>query len=348
MTEDVETFRRNVPDFAISYVIARARRAQIPQEADYNELAVVSEEFLDRMFGSVFEDLAVGHFGTAAYALINENAPFLVSFRITLDFTMPGEVPTVPFLIDRVQEAFEREASRTTYLFDLNTMSETNPFSATTSFNLVTGSGNNNNEVNAEPGNSNKPPKVSNTMTKNHVILIILGCVSFVLLVLTVILWMQGRKQPNQKFQKSDQRKTDSAATLPFYSGKLGIDGRGYETERSASSDEYGADDETVQYLNALRARYKDQVVENDEPEAERTIGYRDVVEDQNEIKEAKDGILFLKLDDQQTAESAYGGGLPVQPIQPPPTNQPISVRDLLNMEMNTTEIEDDLGSIMN
>lgn len=346
-TEDVETFKRAVPDFAINYVIASSRRAETPADADYNELSVVSEEFLDRMFGSVFEDLAVGHFGTAAYALINEETPYEVSFRVTLDFAIPGEVPTVQFLIDRLQEAFERETSRTNYLFDLNTMSETNPFSATTSFSLVTGSGSNNNGLVGGPG-STKPPKVSNEdagITKNHIIIFFMGCIGMVVLVLAAFLWLQGRNR-KRRFRPSSH--SDSSATLPFYNGKLGIDSRGDETEQSADSDEYNADDETDQYLSSLRQRYKDQVNEI-QPGANKTPGFRDFIENQSEIKEENHGILFLKLDDQQTAQSAYGGEPPMQPVQQEEKRK-ISVRDLLNMELGSTDtdLEDDLGNLMN
>lgn len=342
----METFRRNVPDFAISYVIVGSRKAEVPQEADYNELSVVSEEFFDRMFVSVFEDLAVGHFGTAVYALINEDTPFLVSFRVTLDFAIPGEVPTVQFLIDRVREAFERESSRTTYLFDLNTMSETNPFSATTSFSLIAGSENSSDGVVGGPG-SNKPPDVSSddgVMTKKHVMITFLSGIGFLIVVSAGFLWVRGNKKPEFR----PQRHSESTSTLSFYNGKLGIDSRGDETERSAESTEYGADDETVQYLNSLRERYKDEIIESKQ-ETQRPVGFRDFVEDDSEIKEEKDGIVFLQFDDQQAAESAYGGCPSMQPTQD--NERPsMSIRDILNLELNGTDagFEDDLGSIMN
>ncbi|KAL3923607.1 MAG: hypothetical protein SGARI_006184, partial [Bacillariaceae sp.] len=60
--EHGEVFRRDIPDIAISYVIPSTRSSEIPVDGDYNELSVVSEEFLDRSFQSVFEDMPVGHF----------------------------------------------------------------------------------------------------------------------------------------------------------------------------------------------------------------------------------------------------------------------------------------------
>ncbi|KAG7358560.1 hypothetical protein IV203_015149 [Nitzschia inconspicua] len=344
--ENVETFRRDVPDFTISYVIPSSRKAEIPQAADYNELSVVSEEFLDRMFGSVFEDLAVGHYGTAAYVMTNEGAPFLVSFRVTLDFTMPGEVPTVQFLINRVQEAFEGESSRATYLFDLNTMSETNPFSATTSFRLIAASGNSNDGLIGGPG-TNKPPKVSTEdsgMMENRVMISLLAGIGILVLVLAGFLWAKGHKKP--KFAPT--RQSNSSSTLPFYNGKLGIEDRDHETERSGSIEEYGADDETVQYLNSLRERYKDQIVESVQG-AETTIGYQDIVDAQPDIIEETDGILLLQQHQPQTVESTYGGASTTLPTEQK-ARSALSVRDLLNMELNSTDpdLDDDLGSVMN
>jgi hypothetical protein len=341
-TEDVETFRKIVPDFGISYVIGRSRRAETPQEADYNELSVVSEEFLGRMFGSVFEGLAVGHFGTAAYASINEDTPFLVNFRVTLDFSVPGEIPTVQFLIDRVQESFETEASRTAYLLDLNTMSETNPFSATTSFSLITGSGDTNSGIDG----NNKPSGVFTDhgfQGKKHVMITFLSGIGFLILILAGFLWVKGSKKP--KFRPPPR--SQSAATLPFYNGKLGIDSRSVGTERSNDSSEYGADAETMQYLNALRERYKDHVICTKQ-EIPRPVGFRDVVDDDSLIKEEKGGIAFLRLDGHQAAKAANGGGLPSQPIRQD-NKGPISVRDLLNLELNSSdaELDDDLRSIM-
>jgi hypothetical protein len=344
-TEDVESFRRNVPDFAISYVIESSRRAETPQEADYNELSVVSEEFLDRMFGSVFEDLAVGHHDTAAYALINEDTPFLVNFLVTLDFAIPGEVPTVQFLIDRVKESFERDPSQSSYLFDLSTMSETNPFSATTSINLITGSGDTNNGIDGRPG-SNKPTEglTENDVTsRKHVMISFLSGIGFLILVLAGWLWARGNKKP--KFRPT--KHAESASTLPFYNGKLGIDSRGDETERSTDSTEYGADVETIQYLNSLRERYKDQVIEF-EQETPLPVGFRDVVDDVSVDNDEKGDIVFLRLEDHQAAEKAYGGGLPSQ-TNLQDDNGTMSISDLLNLELHSsdTELDDDLRSIV-
>jgi hypothetical protein len=348
-TENVETIRKNVPDFAISYVIDSSRRSETLQEADYNELSVVSEEFLDRMFRSVFEDLAVEHHDTAAYALIDEDTPFLVSFRVTLDFVVPGEIPTVQFLIDRVQESFEEDASRTTYLLDLSTMSETNPFSATTSFSLITGSGNTSNGIVGRPGGSNQPPMVftdNGVMSKKTVMVTSLSCIGFLILLLVGFLWVRGHKKP--KFRPP--RSSESASTLPFYSGKLGIDNRGDETERSVDSMEYGgADVETMSYLNSLRERYKDHII-GLEQEIPRPVGFRDVVDDDSDDKKEDKGVItFLRLDDQHVAEAAYGGGLPLLP-QHQEAKGPISVCDILNLELNSTDadLDDDLRSIMN
>jgi len=63
--------------------------------ADYNELSDVSEEYLDSFFTSVFEDVQVRHAGTALFIEASENDPYTVDFRVTMEFVIPGEVPTI-------------------------------------------------------------------------------------------------------------------------------------------------------------------------------------------------------------------------------------------------------------
>ena len=343
IAENVEKFRRDIPDFSISYNIPSTRSSEIPGDGDYNELSVVSEEFLDRSFKSVFEDMAVGHFGTAAYAMINTDTPFTVDFRVTLEFGVPGEVPTVQFLLARLGEAFDREASSQQYLFDLNAMSTTNPFSATTSFTLIAKTNSDQGTVagglTGGPG-SNRPPMVSNTnddkrLSTMHVIIIILSVVMFLTLCLLGYLWYTGR-DGGRKFPPYDPDR-DNTMDIPIFKGKLGIASRSENGDtESEYSDPYGADDETVAYLKSLRQRYKDEVsVSSDDQTVPR--GYKDIVDDpNNKIRDEQNGIVFLSVGDE--AEDLHRE-----------ENQDNDERtdeiDLLQQELNATDIEDDLGS---
>jgi hypothetical protein len=229
-TEEVEVFRREMPKFAIQYEVTSKRSADIPVMADYNELSVVSEEFLDGAFTTVFEDIAVGHYGTAVYAVVNEDQPFTVDFRVTVEFVIPGEVPTIQFLIDRVREAFEQDVAIQNYIFDLNQMSETNPFSETVSISLVDNVEGGNINNGAVSGGPIKPPKVSDTSTKpeksSMLITLLAGIGSFV--VVTVgVLWAR-----NKGYLRRDDHLEKSAGDL--------------------------IDEETEQYIDSVRKRYKD------------------------------------------------------------------------------------------
>ncbi|KAL3911097.1 MAG: hypothetical protein SGILL_007416, partial [Bacillariaceae sp.] len=344
--ENVEKFRRDIPDFAISYVIPSTRSSEIPGDGDYNELSVVSEEFLDRSFKSVFEDMAVGHFGTAAYAMVNTGTPFTVDFRVTLEFGVPGEVPTVQFLFFFLAEAVERNVSSQQYLFDLNAMSTTNPFSAATSFTLIAKTNSDQGTVagglTGGPG-SNRPPMVSNDKDKKlsamHMIIIILSVVMFLTLCLLGYLWYTGRNS-GRKFAPYNPEQ-DNNMDLPIFKGKLGIASRSENGDtESEHSDPYGADDETVAYLKALRQRYRDEVsVSSDDQTVPR--GYKDIIDDDDDdddsrIRDEQNGIVFLSVGGNESEEE--------HDIESHEEEQADEI-DLLKLELNAIESEDDLGS---
>ncbi len=222
-------YKRDIPTFTLSYSIDGAMGRTTPQAGDYNELSVVSEEFLDSTFRSVFEDLEVTHDVTRVYVVLDNNDPFTVDFKVSLDFIIPSEVPTVGFLIDRIRESFEREASVAAYLFDLNAMSETNPFSATTSFSLV------DRAVAAgmkDGGETVAEDPTTESSEKSYIMITFLVLIGVsILLGVAFLLIRRSRASTNNQM--------DNAA---------GLDG-----------DEYNADEETMRYLNTIRKRYRDE-----------------------------------------------------------------------------------------
>ena len=88
-------FQREVPSFSLQFTVDSSATSNDPGLADYNELTDVSEEYLDNFFKSVFEDVEVRHDGTALFLMVNEDDPFTVDYRVTLEFIIPGEVPTI-------------------------------------------------------------------------------------------------------------------------------------------------------------------------------------------------------------------------------------------------------------
>ncbi len=90
---EVEKYRRDIPTFSIQFIVEDSSNP--PNLADYNELTDVSEEYLDNFFRTVFEDVKVVHDETALFLLPKENDPYTVEFKLTLEFVIPGEVPTI-------------------------------------------------------------------------------------------------------------------------------------------------------------------------------------------------------------------------------------------------------------
>jgi hypothetical protein len=230
-TVEVATvYKRDIPMFTVQFTIDGAMSRSTPVDGDYNELSVVSEEFLDSIFRSVFEDLEVTHDATRVFVMLGNDEPFTVDFEVSLDFIIPSEVPTEGFLIDRIRESLERDASAASYLFDLNAMSETNPFSATTSFRLVE-------RAVASDLNDGKGGSQANDTTgessKNTVLIAVMAVIGNLVLLGVLILWI--RRAPNLK--TSNER--DNGA--------------------ESSRDEYNADEETLRYLNTIRKRYRDE-----------------------------------------------------------------------------------------
>lgn len=224
-------YKRDVPPFTLEYTIDGKMGRSTPTEGDYNELSVVSEEFLDSVFRAVFEDLEVTHDATRVFVLLGNDEPFTVDFKARLDFVIPGEVPTVGFLIDRIRESFERDASSASYLFDLNAMSETNPFSSTTSFRLVDRAIPS--SLNDGEGGTSSKDSTTESSKKKYVLITVCASIGFLILLGILFLW---------------RRQTPKLSTI-----------NEMDNGAVSSRDEYDADEETMRYLNTIRKRYQDE-----------------------------------------------------------------------------------------
>lgn len=242
---EVEIYNREIPSFSIQFTVEDSSSSNLPNLADYNELSDVSEEYLDKFFRSVFEDVQVRHDGTVLFVMVSEDDPYTVDFRITLEFIIPGEVPTINFLIDRLQDGLERDTSRAFFISDLSMMSETNPFSKTESFRVVSRP-----PVSAAEmgrGVGNKTPVVSlDNVGKGSVLKYLLASMGCVVLVGAALMWRK------RKFKRSDVSSEKQIFSLFDKTNKKDT------TTSSNVSGIYGADEETMNYLNSIRKRYRD------------------------------------------------------------------------------------------
>jgi len=242
---EVEVYRREIPSFSIKFEVAESSSDNLPNLADYNELSDVSEEYLDNFFRSVFEDVPVRHDGTALFVMVSEDDSYTVDFRMTLEFIIPGEVPTINFLIDRLQDGFEKDTSQAFFISDLSLMSATNPFSKTVSYQVVSRPPVSAAEMGRGGG---KQPQVGDSehVGKNSVLISLLAGMGCLVLIGAGLLWRKknsiesAASGSNQTFSLFDKTNNKSTSTS------------------SRTSGVYGADEETMNYLNSIRKRYRD------------------------------------------------------------------------------------------
>jgi len=241
---DVEVYRREIPSFTLKFTVEDPSPENPPNLADYNELSDVSEEYLDGFFQSVFEDLKVMHHGTVVFLMVNEEDPYTVEYQVTLEFEIPGEVPTINFLINSLQDALETDTSQAFFIADLSSMSETNPFSKTASIKVVSRPP----VAAAEMGpGGEKKPGIMEHVAKNTLLISLLASTGCVILIGAAIMWRRKRTKgdavsdSNQTFSLFDKSNKGASAD-------------------SKTSGAYGADEETMNYLSSIRKRYRDHV----------------------------------------------------------------------------------------
>jgi len=167
----VDVYRRQIPKISVSFRMEdepshHQQQRHTPIMVDYNELSQVSEDFVNHFFRTILEEeevqvRIVHEQGVHLFVSVNEDKPFVVDFVVTLAFVIPGQVPTVKFLSDRLHDGLkvhpqlgsngnvddERDPapSSTSAFFVANlrkTMSQTNPFSKTVSIEVVRHSSN--------------------------------------------------------------------------------------------------------------------------------------------------------------------------------------------------------------
>eukprot|EP00536_Pseudo-nitzschia_multiseries_P001034 jgi/Psemu1/250166/estExt_Genewise1Plus.C_130038 len=177
--------------------------------------------------------------------MVNDNDPFTVDFKLTLEFIIPGEVPTINFLIDQLREGLETETSQAFFMSRLETMSETNPFSQTVSFEVVSRPPMSVAEM-ATGGGEPKKTQIDNIESgnKSHVLVSVLAGMGCVVLVVAGILWK--KKKPKQ-----------SGDSVPDQGFSL-FDKSSKNDESESSTCGFGADEETMNYLMSLRRKYLD------------------------------------------------------------------------------------------
>jgi len=318
---DVEVYRRQIPKFSIHFAVEDT--AKPPNLADYNELSEVSEEYLDSFYRSVFKDLQVRHDGTILFVSVNEDDPFTVDFVVTLAFIIPGEVPTVNFLIDGLQDGLESDTSMAFFISDLSTMSKTNPFSKTLSIEVVSRPPVSDKEM--EEG-ENSPSGVM-TIKSKHILISFFAGMGCVIFVVAGFMWV--KKNRFNKSAISDPDQTFALFEKP--------NNKKNKSDDLGSSGVYGADEETMSYLNSIRKRYKD----HDEKSGRGSKNTKKP----SALKKSNISAVQVtgSFDDEEDSMCDTASTGSQNDGQERKERADV---DYLNLELNSSDVEDDLRSI--
>mmetsp|Transcript_49934 Transcript_49934/g.53909 ORF Transcript_49934/g.53909 Transcript_49934/m.53909 type:complete len:524 (-) Transcript_49934:507-2078(-) len=319
---DVEVYRRQVPKFSIHFAIENTDKP--PNMADYNELSEVSEEYLDSFFRSVFKDLQVRHDGTILFVSVNEDDPFTVDFVVTLAFIIPGEVPTVNYLIDGLQDGLESDTSMAFFVSDLSTMSKTNPFSKTMSIEVVSRPPVSETEMKNDGENS--PSGVMTIKSKNILISFFAG-IGFFIFVVAGFMWVKKRRFNKNAISEPDQ-------TFALFDKPNNNKNKSADLEFSGV---YGADDETMSYLNSIRKRYKDHDEKNSR---DSKITKKPSALTKSNTSTVEVAGSFDHEEDSMCDTASTGSQNDGQ------ERKERADVDYLNLELNSSDVEDDLRSI--
>jgi hypothetical protein len=140
----------------------------------------------------------------------------------------------------------KRDSSKDFFISEyLSEMSETNPFSKTTDFKVLSPPSVSAAEMDRTGGN----PQVGGTerLGKNNVLISLLAGAGLVALVGVGLMWRK------KKFNHGDVSDSNQTFSLFDKTNK-----KGTSTAGSKTSGLYGADEETMNYLNSIRKRYRD------------------------------------------------------------------------------------------
>jgi hypothetical protein len=264
---------REIPLISIRYSVT-SRSSPDVDDGNYNELAVVTAEYLDEHFTTLFEDSPAHHAFTTV-RLHKTGEPLSVDIQVGSNFIIPGEVPTLPFMFEKIQQAFEG-TQLLGYLEELSEMNSNNPFSSTTSIELMTQLPD---HISGNGPPSTKPRAPVAVARKKSVMVPFLTGVGFLVLVIVGFLWvrkMRGDKDIDSSHQASLDEE-DQSRTMNANDEEKGFTTAHYTTQV------YGPDDETLRYLNSIRERYSKE----DDAKSSRSTDLEDVSLDDDYSEEA-------------------------------------------------------------
>jgi hypothetical protein len=233
---------RDIPIFSLQFVVTSDENPA-DNLGNYNELQIVTEEYLGKRFAEVLIDTPAIHKYTTVSVQKTSN-PFIVDVTATTNFHIPGEVPTHDYLSGQVKGAFELPGDAAdqyatdynSYLNELSLMSDTNPFQSTVDIVFSQWDPSDANEQSQDSHGQSNSSTLASTAP-------LLGALAFVVLVIAALLWLKVRQSDNQALANDPLR---------LAGAKDNDDDR--DTQCSTSS--FGADEESLRYVDEVRKEY--------------------------------------------------------------------------------------------
>ena len=236
--------------YAIRYIVKSDRA---PNAGDYNELAIVTTEFLDRKFAACFQATPAKHaFTTIESYRIRE--PLVVEFHASSHFYIPGEVPLMSYMYEKLEQQFDAQSqAQDEYMNDLSGMSDTNPFSTAERIEIIDNrppSG----VANLRSGNSDEQKK------RTLILVPVVVTVALFVLGLAFCLIFRRRNDDAKAGEGDDDNAFgDKGVETDNSSNEEGYIEEGTHTVEAPAmlnpngTQYYGDDPETVRYLNSIR-----------------------------------------------------------------------------------------------
>eukprot|EP00980_Cylindrotheca_fusiformis_P021773 scaffold8600_cov111-Cylindrotheca_fusiformis.AAC.5 len=249
---------RDVPLFALEFVVSSDGNPA-DNDGNYNELQIVTEEYLEKRFGQIFEGTpAIYKYTTVSFQTTNN--PLLVYVTATVNIQIPGDVPTFDFLSAQAEKAFEtpttvadgnatRQMSNfTSYMNELSLMSDTNPFQSTKA--VYYSPWDPSADFDAVPSQ-----KSSGTIAWTPLALLF-GALVIVVLTIAVILWRMIRNKTHANDEDPLQFEHDPTSAADYdetkYRDNVEHD-RGTDCSTSIFGGGDGTDEESPRHFNEVR-----------------------------------------------------------------------------------------------
>lgn len=230
---------REITPFKISYTLDRHLYSGDLDDGDYVELKDNTVLHLTQYFLSYFEDEPVV-FQEILVSLQKTADDLVVRFYVSTFFEIPGNVPTMTNLFDRMSEAFSDE-NAIDYINILALMGEGNPFKNTISVSLV-----NDTPTSAETPQAESTDNSRNSRNSKSRLLLYLLCGASLILVILAYSWIHQAVRGKKDLEHQQ--------LAPDPADQANDKNKGIASKRMVKP--FGTPSDAQRYINSIRRRY--------------------------------------------------------------------------------------------